>query len=69
MRLAIQVAILLRMLLLTVVNRSGYAKLIALPMLRNFYAKKNEDISTITKEEAIDVIRKCMEVLYYRVLE
>jgi len=46
---------------------SGYAKHIALPLLRAFYATKNDSIAAIEKEEAIGVIRKCMEVLYYRV--
>lgn len=49
------------------VNDSGYAKYIALPLLRAFYAKKEDNIDAITKEEAIGVVRKCMEVLYYRV--
>ena len=47
---------------------SGYAKYIALPLLRAFYGTKRDDINSITKDEAIAVIRKCMEVLYYRVL-
>ena len=47
---------------------SGYAKYIALPLLRAFYGTKRDDINSITKDEAIGVIRKCMEVLYYRVL-
>ena len=46
---------------------SGYAKYIALPLLRAFYGTKGDDINSITKDEAIAVIRKCMEVLYYRV--
>ena len=45
---------------------SGYAKYIALPLLRAFYGTKQDDINSITKEEAIGVARKCMEVLYYR---
>jgi len=46
---------------------SGYAKYIALPILRAFYATKGDNINDITKDEAVNVIRKCMEVLYYRV--
>ena len=46
---------------------SGYAKHIALPLLRAFYGSKRDDINSITKDEAIGVIHKCMEVLYYRV--
>ena len=49
-----------------VLTSSGYAKYIALPLLRAFYGTRNDDISSITKEEAINVARKCMEVLYYR---
>lgn len=45
----------------------GYAKHIALPLLRSFYTTKGNDHTRITKEEATSVIRKCMEVLYYRV--
>ena len=46
---------------------SGYGKYIALPLLRAFYDRKQHDINSITKDEAIGLIRKCMEVLYYRV--
>ena len=49
-------------------NDSGYAKHIALPLLRAFYRMRGDDINSITKDDAIGVIRKCMEVLYYRVL-
>jgi ABC-type transporter lipoprotein component MlaA len=45
----------------------GYGKYIALPLFREFYARKRDDVNSITKDEAIGVIRKCMEVLYYRV--
>jgi len=44
----------------------GYAKYIALPLLRAFYASKNDDLTQITKQEALDLAKKCMEVLYYR---
>lgn len=49
------------------VDGRGYGKYIALPILRAFYGTKRDDINSITKDEAIGVIRKCMEVLYYRV--
>jgi hypothetical protein len=39
----------------------------ALPILRAFYATKGDNVYDISKEEALNVIRKCMEVLYYRV--
>jgi len=45
----------------------GYAKQIALPLLRSFYTEKQDDYTRVMKDEAIKVIRKCMEVLYYRV--
>jgi 20S proteasome alpha/beta subunit len=45
----------------------GYAKHIALPLLRSFYGTKGNDHTQITKDDAIGIIRKCMEVLYYRV--
>ena len=67
MELVIPVHILLRKLLVSGTNGSGYAKAIALPLLRAFYGTKGDEINSITKDEAIGVIRKCMEVLYYRV--
>jgi 20S proteasome subunit beta 7 len=45
---------------------SGYAKHMALPLLRAFYSTKGDRAENISKEEALGVIRKCMEVLYYR---
>lgn len=46
---------------------SGYGAYLALPLLRKAIDEKREKSnSKLTKDEAIDLLKKCMEVLYYR---
>lgn len=48
---------------------SGYGAYLALPLLRKAVDEKLEKSnSKLTKEEAIELLKKCMEVLYYRYL-
>lgn len=46
---------------------SGYGAYLALPLMRKAIDEKREKSnSKLTKDEAIDLLKKCMEVLYYR---
>jgi 20S proteasome subunit beta 7 len=45
---------------------TGFGSHLALPIMREFLQKKENDIKNITQKEAQDTIKKCMEVLYYR---
>ncbi|KAL4112331.1 hypothetical protein QTP88_016141 [Uroleucon formosanum] len=46
---------------------SGYGAYLALPLMRKAIDEKREKLnSKLTKDEAIDLLKKCMEVLYYR---
>lgn len=48
---------------------SGYGAYLALPLLRKAVDDKLEKSnSKLTKDEAIELLKKCMEVLYYRYL-
>jgi len=48
---------------------SGYGAYLALPLMRKAIDEKREKLnSKLTKDEAIDLLKKCMEVLYYRYL-
>jgi len=42
---------------------TGYGSYIAQPILRKFYSEKNGDI---TEQEAKDILKKCLTVLFYR---
>lgn len=49
---------------------SGYGAYLALPLMRKAIDEKREKFnSKLTKDEAIDLLKKCMEVLYYRYLK
>lgn len=46
---------------------SGYGAYIALPLLRQAIDEKRlKSNSKLNKQEAIELLKKCMEVLYYR---
>lgn len=46
---------------------SGYGAYLALPLLRKAIDEKREKSnSSLTKDEAVALLKKCMEVLYYR---
>lgn len=46
---------------------SGYGAYLALPLMRKAQDDKREKFnSKLTKDEAIELLKKCMEVLYYR---
>lgn len=46
---------------------SGYGAYLALPLMRKAIDEKRETSNAkLTKDEAIDLLKKCMEVLYYR---
>lgn len=46
---------------------SGYGAYLALPLLRKAIDEKRAKChSKLTKDEAIDLLKNCMEVLYYR---
>jgi len=48
---------------------SGYGAYLALPLLRKTIDEKREKFnSKLTKNEAVELLKKCMEVLYYRYL-
>lgn len=48
----------------------GYGAYLALPLLRKGIEEKLEKSnSKLNKEEAIDLLKKCMEVLYYRYIK
>lgn len=49
---------------------SGYGAYLALPLLRKTIDEKREKFnSKLTKIEAVELLKKCMEVLYYRYLK
>lgn len=49
---------------------SGYGAYLALPLLRKAIDEKREKFnSKLTKDEAVALLKKCMEVLYYRYLK
>jgi len=49
---------------------SGYGAYLALPLLRKAIDEKREKFNTkLTKDEAVALLKKCMEVLYYRYLK
>lgn len=46
---------------------SGYGAYLALPLMRKAIDDKRQNFnSKLTKDEAVDLLKKCMEVLYYR---
>ncbi|KAL2119065.1 hypothetical protein VTJ04DRAFT_6025 [Mycothermus thermophilus] len=44
---------------------TGYGSMLAQPVMRR-YAATEEDAAKLTREEAVNVIRECMKVLFYR---
>lgn len=44
---------------------TGFGAMLAQPIMRK-YAATEEDAARLTKEEAVQVIRDCMKVMYYR---
>lgn len=44
---------------------TGYGAMLAQPIMRK-YAATEEDAAKLTREKAVEVIRECMKVLYYR---
>lgn len=44
---------------------TGFGSMLAQPIMRK-YAATEEDAAKLTKEKAVEVIRECMKVLYYR---
>lgn len=44
---------------------TGFGSMLAQPIMRK-YAATEEDAAKLTKEKAVEIIRECMKVLYYR---
>ncbi|KAI0176811.1 Proteasome subunit beta type-7 [Pestalotiopsis sp. IQ-011] len=44
---------------------TGYGEMLAQPIMRK-YAPDEESAAKLTKEQAIDVVKECMKVLFYR---
>ncbi|KAF3769337.1 proteasome endopeptidase complex, beta subunit [Cryphonectria parasitica EP155] len=44
---------------------TGFGSMLAQPIMRK-YAATEEDAAKLTKEQAVEVVRECMKVLYYR---
>lgn len=44
---------------------TGFGSMLAQPIMRK-YAATEEDAAKLTKEKAVEVVRECMKVLYYR---
>jgi 20S proteasome subunit beta 7 len=44
---------------------TGYGSALAQPIMRR-YAATEEDAAKLTRDQAVDIIKECMKVLYYR---
>jgi 20S proteasome subunit beta 7 len=44
---------------------TGFGSALATPIMRR-YAETDEEASKLSREEAVDVVRECMKVLFYR---
>jgi 20S proteasome subunit beta 7 len=44
---------------------TGYGEMLAQPIMRR-YAPDEESAAKLTREEAVNVVKECMKVLYYR---
>lgn len=44
---------------------TGFGSMLAQPIMRK-YAATEEDAAKLTKERAVEIVRECMKVLYYR---
>lgn len=44
---------------------TGYGAALAQPIMRR-YAETEEQVAQLSREQAIDIVRECMKVLYYR---